>query len=161
MPKDTQGFSKILEDNGFSSSLVHQTIASNKQHIRALTDRIIQALEGSLKEKTVCLLGLSFKAGTDDIRCSPAIGIIERIDSLGATIHAYDPLSNKLMAALFPCVTYFDSPYEASYDADCIVALTDSREIKNLDLNQLHQAVKGRLILDFRNVFDPVYAESM
>jgi len=103
----------------------------------------------------VAVLGMSFKANTDDIRESSSIRIIEQLIKRGVIIRAYDPLTIQRMKSIFPNILYFDSIYEAAENSDCIVALTDSVEMNNIDLSRIARLVHHKIIIDPRNIFDP------
>ena len=154
LPKDTRGFAKILEYNGFDESMVHQAIRSNTKHISHLIDDICSYLDDSIEAKTVSLLGLSFKANTNDIRNSPALLIIDALQKKGITIKAFDPKAADEMRSVFPQITYCSCPYEAVTDADCIVILTEWDEIKHLDLGRMANICRQKILIDTRNLFD-------
>jgi|GEM_PF-1336843 len=155
LPKDTKALARVLEEHAIYSSLVHQTIISNEQHISDLLGSIISSLGDSPSGKVVAVLGMSFKANTDDIRESSSIRIIEQLIKRGVIIRAYDPLTIQRMKSIFPNILYFDSIYEAAENSDCIVALTDSVEMNNIDLSRIARLVHHKIIIDPRNIFDP------
>ncbi len=148
------GIAKILEYNGFDESMVHQAIRSNTKHISHLIDDICSYLDDSIEAKTVSLLGLSFKANTNDIRNSPALLIIDALQKKGITIKAFDPKAADEMRSVFPQITYCSCPYEAVTDADCIVILTEWDEIKHLDLGRMANICRQKILIDTRNLFD-------
>ncbi len=154
LPKDTSEFSRLLEEKGFTSSMIHQAIQSNKDHkMRVIQD--IYTLLGDIEvEKKVAILGLSFKANTNDIRNAPSIDIIEALLTSGVTVRAYDPKAIPEMKKIFPQVYYFNSPYEAIKDCDCIVILTEWEQIKQIDLAKAAQLCHKKNIVDARNLYD-------
>lgn len=154
LPKDALSFSKIMEKNGFSSSMVHQAIQSNKNHKSKIIQNIFDLLRSSDEQKTVAVLGLAFKVGTNDIRYAPAIDIITALVEKGITVQAYDPKAMDAMRALFPHIQYCNSAYAAVKDSDCIVILTEWDEIKNLDFAVVAQLCKKKVLIDARNVCD-------
>ena len=137
LPKDTLSFSKVMKDKGFSSSIIHQVIKSNKNHIERIIQDLFALLGTSKSQKIVTILGLSFKADTNDIRNAPSIDIIRALIEKGIIVKAYDPKAMDNMKELFPHVHYFDSPYEAIKDTDCIVVLTEWEEIKEIDFDKV------------------------
>ncbi len=153
LPKDTLSFSKVLENNGFSSSMVHQVIISNINHQKKLVQDIFSLLPKPFENKVVSILGLSFKANTNDIRYSPAITVIKELLENGIEIKAYDPKAIENMKKLFPSVSFFESPYEAVKNADCIIVLTEWDEIKNLDLQKIALLCNHKMLIDTRNIF--------
>lgn len=165
-PKDTEAFSKILENHGISPSLVHQAIVSNKNHQERLINDIMQLLQPSKQEptsehkKVVTILGLAFKAHTNDIRNAPAIEVIKALSTQDVIIKAYDPQATRAMKELFPHVSYFDSPYDAVRDADLMVVLTEWPEIKDLDLNRVSLLCNKRVMVDTKNLYDPIFLKN-
>lgn len=158
-PKDTIAFTKVLEEKGFLSSLVHQAILSNKNHIQAIIRDIIGLLGKEPQQKTVAVLGLSFKANTDDIRNAPSVEIISALKKQGTCIQAYDPQAIPAMKRVFPDLIYCDSVYTAIQHADCILVLTEWEEIKNLDLARASQLCNTKVLFDMRNIYDPSLAK--
>ena len=154
LPKDTLSFANILEKNGFSSSMIHQAINSNQKHIAKLIADIFALLGTHKSQKTVTLLGLAFKAHTSDIRNAPSINIIKALLDKGITVKAYDPKAINTMSKLFPQIEYFDCPYEAVKNTDCIVALTEWDEIKKLDFEKISKLCHKKVIIDTRNMYD-------
>ncbi len=153
LPKDSQGLACVFEKAGIPFSLVHQAILSNQQHIDAMIDQLHTFIgEGS---KKVAVLGVAFKAGTDDIRNSPAIDLIDSLIQRGHQIRASDSHALGKIQELFPMISCFSSPYEAVEQADCIVVLTESPEFVSLDLGELSSRVSVRKIADFKNIFSP------
>lgn len=148
LPKDTLSFSKIFEDFGIFSSLIHQTISSNEEHKKFIIDLILNSLGNPVAGKTVSILGCSFKANTDDIRHSIALPIIERLINEGALIRAYDPICLDQIKRFFPHVDCFECPYNAIEQTDCIIVLTDSPEIKQISLDRAKFLARGNLIID-------------
>ena len=153
LPKDTLSFSKVLENNGFYSSMVHQVIISNINHQKKLVQDIFSLLPKPFENKVVSILGLSFKANTNDIRYSSAITVIKGLLGNGIEIKAYDPKAIPSMKKLFPSVSFFESPYEAVKNTDCIIVLTEWDEIKELDLNKIGLLCNHKILIDTRNIF--------
>lgn len=154
LSKDTVSFSKFIEHNGFYDSMVHQAIRSNKKHINQLIEDICWLLGGQISNKKVAILGLSFKAHTNDIRNAPALKIIEVLLQKGFFLTAYDPKAADEMKKIYPRVAYYDCPYEAVRGADCVVVLTEWGGIKNLDLSQVADLCRTKNIFDARNLFE-------
>ena len=150
-PKDTSSFKNLLVHEGFSSSLVQQAIQSNELH----KQRVIQTILAHIPEHgTVTLLGLAFKANTNDIRCAPSIDIIKALLEHNIQIKAYDPKAISEMQRLFPSVKYCQCPYEAVINTDCIVVLTEWEQIKQLDLTKIAQLSKRKCLIDMRNLYN-------
>ena len=153
LPKDTTSFAQIMEKNKLFHSIISQTIKSNKEHKKRIIANILECLPPS-DLQTVTLLGLSFKANTNDIRSAPSIDIIQALLDQGILVKAYDPQAIADMKKLFPTVHYFDSPYEAIKNSDCLVILTEWQEIKELDLNKVASLCNRKIIVDTRNIYD-------
>ena len=119
--------------------------------IKLMKERCQQELTG----KTVAILGLSFKANTDDVRYSPAITTIKLLIENNVTVHAYDPIAIPNMRAIFPDITYCESLYDAVKDADAIIIITDWDEIKQIDFSRVKQLMKQPVIIDARNIIHP------
>lgn len=153
LPKDTASFAHILEKYGVKESLIHQTIASDINHKKRIIANILQH-----QPSVVTLLGLSFKANTNDIRNAIAIDIINELLKHGITIKAYDPHAIANMKSLFPKVEYYDSPYDATSNTDLVVVLTEWQEIKALDVMKLADLCSKKVMIDTRSLFD---AEAM
>ncbi len=156
LPKDTAAFATLMDKNNIHSSLVHQAIISNQLHKKRLIDTITKKIQTIRKgKKTVSLLGLSFKALTNDIRYSPALDIIKALLECTITIKAYDPKAMHEMEKLYPQVNYCSSAYEAAVDSDLIILLTEWEEFSSLDLGKIKLNAPSASIIDCRNIFDP------
>ncbi len=155
LPKDVLSFSKVIADQGIAHSIIHQVINSNNHHIGTVVQDIYRLLGRSRHKKIITLLGLSYKPLTDDIRNAPAIEIIRSLSKRNdICINAYDPQAINNTRELFPDINYFDSPYQAMQDADCIVVLTEWDEIKKINLERVASLCKRKVIIDTRNIFD-------
>ena len=153
LPKDTLALSHTFEQYDFPRTLVHQAIDSNRQHIDASIDRIVQFI-GGVNEQ-VAILGIAFKANTDDIRYSSSIPIIRTLLNRGCSIRVYDAHAMEALNKIIPEVICCASPYEAVEKSDCIIILTDSDEIQNLDLDRVASLASNRRLVDFKNLFSP------
>lgn len=153
-PKDVQALIRIGEDLNLDLPLVNAALASNSAQKQYVVTKIEKLLSDNVAGKTIAVLGLAFKANTDDIRDSSAIHIIKQLLDKGAFIKAYDPQAMEHMKELFNTVHYCLSPYDAAKDADLCVVLTEWPEFKKLDLEILGVTMKRRLILDMRNILE-------
>lgn len=151
LPKDSLGLARVFEQAGINSTLIHQALFSNQQHIEAMTKRLENFIgEGS---KRIAVFGVAFKANTDDIRQSSAIAMIDSLLKQGHTIQVFDPYALSKVKHKFPQITCYSSPYEAALQANCILILTDNQEFSSLDLEELSLRVSEKKIADFKNVF--------
>jgi len=155
LPKDTRAFVKMADDQEVDFSIIKAVINSSAIQKKFVVKKLYDLLGESVEGKIISVLGLAFKANTDDIRKSPAIIVIDELLQDGAIIKAYDPKATENMRQLFPEVKYCDSAYEAVEGADAMIALTSWEDIKNIDLAKVHELMNGNIIVDGRNMFDP------
>ena len=155
LPKDTRAFVSFATQCGIDLEILKSAIQSDIHHQEDILANFYQLIDNDLKGKTVAILGLSFKANTDDIRCSPAITVIENLLSKEAHIKVYDPQAMEHMKKLFPMITYCYNAYHTVQDADVLVLLTDWDEFKTLDLTCVANLMKQRRVMDLRNIWRP------
>lgn len=163
LPKDTHALLTICQEAGVDFPLLRATIETNVEHQHRLVERIVAesaAADGSLHGVTLALLGLTFKAGTSDLRDSPALAIARLLKERGAELLAYDPaLEGTRRPDLSDLLTVVDDPLDAAAGADACVVLTEWPQLRDLDW----EAIAGRLatptVHDFRNLLDPVRLE--
>ncbi len=156
-PKDILALSNTAKQNNVKSSIIDAVISSNNNRKLAMVDRIITACNNNVGNKTIAILGLAFKAGTDDVRYSPAIVIIKELLKKGAKINAYDSQAIKNCQRAIgdnSVIKYFDNPYDASKGSDALVIATEWDEFRSLDLKQIKELQKTPLIIDLRNMVD-------
>jgi UDPglucose 6-dehydrogenase len=152
-PKDILAILNIAKENDVSLSLIDSVVTSNKHRKVKMVEKISVALGGKIEGKKIALLGLAFKANTDDIRYSPAITIAQELAKKGAEIFATDPEAienSKRELAEFKNISFFDDAYEAMKDADLIVIATEWKNYRELDFSK----IKTKKIVDLRNLFD-------
>jgi len=157
-PKDTEVMLQIAEHAGYDFALVRAAIETNEQQLDRVAARVLSALDRPAAEATVGLLGLAFKAETDDIRMSPALAVADRLRRSGvAAIHAYDPQATLGDAA--PGVVQVGSALEACRDADVVLIATEWPEFAELDLAAVATVMTGTALVDSRGVVDRLLAE--
>ena len=155
-PKDTLALMRISQDWGAPSRLVETTVAVNDARKASMAARIIAACDGSVHGKTIAVLGLTFKPETDDMRDAPSVPIVSRLSEEGAAVRAYDPVGMDAAKSLLPDNVAFCHDASAAVDgADALVVLTEWNEFRAISPDTLAQRMKGRVIVDLRNVFDP------
>ncbi|MGI8420367.1 MAG: UDP binding domain-containing protein, partial [Candidatus Levyibacteriota bacterium] len=159
-PKDVRALITIAKDYDYDFGLLTETEQVNSQAKRDIVRKVRKAL-GELKGKSVGVLGLAFKANTDDMRDAPAIDIIELLKKDGVKIKAYDPEAAENAKRLMPDVEYVTSAYEAITGADAMLVVTEWNEFKEIDLKKVKKALKSPLIIDARNLYDPEKAKEM
>ncbi len=154
-PKDTLALIKTARDFGAPSRIVETVADVNEKRKTSMADRVIAAAGGSLKGKTVGVLGLTFKPNTDDMRDAPSLAIIPALQAAGAKIQAHDPEGMEAAAKLLSGVTFCNGPYEAAKDASALVLITEWDVYRALDLDKLKAALLAPSIVDLRNVYVP------
>ena len=112
-------------------------------------------LGGSLKGKTIGMLGLAFKPNTDDMRDAPSVDISNAMVAEGASVRGYDPVAREVAAPLMPAVEIFDDVYKMSESCDALVVVTEWNEFKQLDLEKIKGLLKTPVVYDGRNIYDP------
>ena len=152
-PKDTVALVKSAQDHGSEVRLVETTIAINDARKRAMARRVIQALGGNVRGKTIAIFGLTFKPNTDDMR-----EVAVDLDHSGAAgcgrrIQAYDPKGMEQARLLWSDVAFRSSPYEAAENASAICVLTEWEQFRALDFDRLAEVVATPILLDFRNIY--------
>ena len=161
-PKDTLALSKTAHDYGTPLTLIDAVVQSNDNRKKAMAERILKALEsrGGTSEKTVAILGITFKPNTDDLRDAPSLVIIPKLLSAGVKVRIYDPLYYKGAERLghaqgFDGVEWAGSSYDAMTGADAAVILTEWNEFRALDLDRVRDLLKSPLLIDLRNIYKP------
>jgi UDPglucose 6-dehydrogenase len=154
-PKDTEALVRTAAQLGCDLPLVRAAIAINDQHVGWFVDKVITALGGEAAGKRIALWGLTYKAGTDDRRQSPALEIARRLTDLGAAVHAYDPT---VPAGTLLGIEVATSPSSACKDADVLVIGTEWPEFAAVDLADIATVMNNQVIMDARNLIDPVSA---
>ena len=152
-PKDTSALIKTAHDHGVPLRLVEAVSAVNEQRKRAMARKVVQALGGSVRGKTVAVLGLTFKPNTDDTRDSPAIPLITALHDLGATVRGYDPAGMEQAKPHLPDVRYCQSAYGAAEGADAVVIATEWEQFRALDLSRLKRLMTQPVVIDLRNIY--------
>lgn len=150
-PKDTAALIAIANDLGFQFKLMKATVESNDDRINSVADQVIGLLNGSVSNKVIAILGLTFKAGTDDMRDSPALRVIETLCSHGARIKAYDPIIKNKVSERFELSTSVEN---ACQDAELILILTEWDEFRECDPVHLGRLVAQKKIFDTRDIVD-------
>ena len=160
LPKDVAAFKVTAAKFGYDFGLLEEVMKINAEAIDASFERIKDSL-WNLEGKRVLLLGLSFKAGTDDTRESPSLKLAEKLIGAGVEVVGCDPHANNQAAQAVPGLSVKQDPYAAAEGADCIVICTRAKEFAGLDLSRLKGIVTNAVIVDTCNLLDPkVMADS-
>ena len=152
-PKDTQALARTAQEAHAPVRLVETTITVNDRRKKAMAQRIIKACGGSVKNKTIAVLGLTFKPNTDDMRDAPALDIIPALQEAGALIRAHDPEGMEHAKSMLDNVTFCSDAYQAAQDADAIAIVTEWDAYRALDFDQLKALVKSPVLIDMRNIY--------
>ena len=152
-PKDTTALVKTAQDFGRPLRLIETTVSVNDQRKRNMARKIIAACGGSVRKKTIAILGLTFKPNTDDLRGAPSLDIISALQDQGAIIQVFDPKGMDIAKTLLSDVTFSRDPYDAAYKADAVVIVTEWDIFCKMDLGKLRAAMSGDTLVDLRNIF--------
>lgn len=152
-PKDTLALVKTAEDNGAPIRLIETTVAVNDTRKRAMARKVIAAVGGDVRGKTIGVLGLTFKPNTDDMRDSPAIAIVQALQDAGAVVRGYDPEGMEAAKAVMPDITYCASAYDVAEGASAVVIVTEWNAFRALDLSRLKAKMEQPVLVDLRNIY--------
>jgi UDPglucose 6-dehydrogenase len=154
-PKDVMAFRAVARESGYDFRLLDEVMRINEDQRQRFLRKVRSAL-WTLRGKNLGVLGLAFKGGTDDIRESPAVFIVQALLQEGSKITAYDPAAMERVREVVPRgITFANSAYEAAQGADAVLILTEWEEFANLDLRRLRQELKYPIVIDGRNLYDP------
>ena len=154
-PKDTLALSKTANDVGAPVRIVDTVVEVNKARKKAMADKVIAAMGGDVKGKTIGVLGLAFKQNTDDMRDAPSLDILPALMAAGAKVRAYDPEAMTEAAHLLEGVSFATSPYDAIQDADAMVIITEWDQFRALDFDRVKAALNTNIVVDLRNIYSP------
>jgi UDPglucose 6-dehydrogenase len=154
-PKDVMAFRAVARESGYEFRLLDEVMHINEDQRQRFLRKVRSAL-WTLRGKNLGVLGLAFKGGTDDIRESPALFIVQALLQEGSKITAYDPAAMDRTQEIIPSgIRFANSAYEAAHGADALLILTEWEEFANLDLTRLRQELRYPIVIDGRNLYDP------
>ena len=154
-PKDIMAFRSVARESGYDFRLLDEVMRINEEQRQRFLRKIHSAL-WTLRGKKLAVLGLAFKGGTDDIRESPALFLVQALLQAGSKVTAYDPAAmERAQEAVGSAISFAKSAYEAAHQADALLILTEWEEFANLDLQRLRQELRFPIIIDGRNLYDP------
>ncbi|MBI5410927.1 MAG: UDP-glucose/GDP-mannose dehydrogenase family protein [Nitrospirae bacterium] len=153
-PKDLAALVQIGRDAGEKMEIAAKAAEVNERQRQRMVEKI-QAALGGLKEKTIGLLGLSFKPNTNDLRESPALAIAEQLIEKGAAIRAYDPEGLEEATKLLPRLQACKDAYDTAQGADALVLMTEWNQFRNLDFERVKRVMRRPIFVDLRNVYEP------
>jgi UDPglucose 6-dehydrogenase len=154
-PKDTLALIKTAQDYSAPVRIVETVAAVNDQRKRAMGRKVVAACGGSVRGRTIAVLGLTFKPNTDDMRDAPSIAVIAALQDGGAKVRAYDPEGMGQARAVLSDVEYAQDPYECARGAGALVIVTEWDIFRALDLNRLKAALAEPVVVDLRNIYRP------
>jgi len=161
LPKDIKALLNIAKTKDYDFGLLKEVDRVNNQAMKGIVSKSKLLLEGSLENKTIAVLGLSFKPDTDDMRDAPSVAIINSLIRAGAKIKAYDPQALENAGKMLKGITFSKDCYQAVEDADLLIILTEWNEFKQLDLLEIKKLMRKPNIVDGRNIYDPKKAREM
>ncbi len=154
-PKDTLALTRTANEAGSPVRIIDTVVEVNTARKKAMADKVIKAMDGDLKGKTIGVLGLAFKPNTDDMRDAPSLDIVPALIEAGATVRAYDPESMEEARKMMDGLVYADDAYGAIEGADAMVIITEWDQFRALDLDRVKDTLKGDVVVDLRNIYSP------
>ena len=156
-PKDTRALLRIADDAGYDFAILRAVIEANERQKRRVA-AILEEMLGKLAGARIALLGLAFKPETDDIRDAPSLAVAQALLEKGATVVGCDPKAGPQFSMAIPQVVIAQSAHDALLDADACVLLTEWQAFAELDLQAVRGWMKGDVLVDGRNIYDPAAA---
>ena len=153
-PKDTKALARIGQEHAAPMQIVETVIKVNDEVKRRMIDKIVDLCDGTVRDKTIAFLGVTFKPDTDDMRDAPSLTIVPALVGAGAKVRVSDPQGRHEGEALLPGVKWVETPYQAAAGADLLVMLTEWNEFRGLDLSRLARKMATPRLADLRNVYD-------
>jgi UDPglucose 6-dehydrogenase len=157
-PKDSLALIRIAEDAGYDFDLLKGVVSVNDEQLDRVTDKVVAAAGGAVNGRRIAVWGLTFKARTDDLRDSPALGIVQRLLALGAQVRAYDPTVGGELdarrAAALAHVEIAPDAYAACEGAEVLLVATEWDEFKWLDFGKVADLMDAPRVVDARNLLD-------
>jgi UDPglucose 6-dehydrogenase len=158
-PKDTLALLQTADAAGVDQRIVRTTVQVNDDRKAQMVERVSQALGGSVSGKRIGVLGLAFKPNTDDMREAPSIPLIEALVERGAAVSSFDPVAREQAEKIFSGIEFANDAYAAAEGADALVIVTEWDEFRALDLERIAESLRGKVLVDLRNVYDRGDAE--
>jgi UDPglucose 6-dehydrogenase len=159
-PKDTLAILKMARQHGLPAHVVGSVVEVNDEQIPRMVEKIAR-MAGGIKGKKLCFLGLAFKPNTSDTRESPAVRIIQEVLKQGAHVRAYDPAGMDEARHALRDIEYAEDAYDAATGCDALVIATEWNQFRNLDWDRMKTALKAKVVIDLRNVYDPVHMKEL
>ena len=153
-PKDTTSLLHTANTAGVPFPLLEATVATNELQPKRFVESIVTCM-GGVEGRKIAVLGLAFKANTDDMRDAKSIDVILGLQAQGATVSAFDPIAAENCKRYLPDLHYARSAFEAVEGADAVVVVTEWNEFKQINLDKLKATMNGDWLFDGRNLYDP------
>ena len=158
-PKDTLALLQTADTAGVDQRIVRTTVQVNDDRKASMVDRVARAIGDDLQGKRIGVLGLAFKPNTDDMREAPSIPLIKALIDRGSEVAAFDPVAQEQAAEVLSGVEFSRDAYSAADQADALVIMTEWDEFRALDLDRIAASMRGKVLVDLRNVYDREEAE--
>lgn len=160
-PKDVEALAYMAKEKSLEPAILNSVMEVNYNRRKDAVKSVEAMIGGSLKGKTIGLLGLAFKPNTDDMRDAPSITISEELVEAGAKVRAYDPVAMEVARPILPAVDLFEEPYKMAEGCDALMVITEWNEFKQLDLEKVKDLLKTPVIYDGRNIYEPARMKEM
>jgi UDPglucose 6-dehydrogenase len=154
-PKDVEALAYMAKEKGLHPQILDAVMDVNYGRRKSAVQHTTEMVGGSLKGKTIGLLGLAFKPNTDDMRDAPAIDIAQELVAAGAKVRAFDPVATEVARGILPAVEFCEDPYTMATGSDALMVITEWNEFKQLDLKKIKSLLNSPVIYDGRNIYDP------
>jgi UDPglucose 6-dehydrogenase len=160
-PKDVQALAYMAKERGLTPRILNDVMDVNYDRRKAVSKQVEALLGGSVRGKTIGMLGLAFKENTDDMRDAPSVDISNALIAAGARVRGYDPVARETAAPHMPAVEIYDDVYKMVEGCDALIVVTPWNEFKQLDLEKVKGLLKTPIIYDGRNIYDPQIMKEM
>jgi UDPglucose 6-dehydrogenase len=160
LPKDNLALIQTAKNYGLEVSIIDAVVKSNNRRKKIISQKIIAGCGGNVEEKTICILGVTIKPNTDDMRDAPSLDIISSLIKAGSKIHVCDPQGEKEGRRMLPSeVKWFECPYKAMTKADAVVIMTEWNEFRALDFDKMRELLNRLCMIDLRNIYLPSHMQ--
>ncbi len=154
-PKDTLALARTADQVGSPLRIIEAVVAVNRDRKQKMANKVIAACGGDVTNKTIAILGLTFKPDTDDMREAPSLDIVRGLQEEGAKIKAFDPIGMDEAKTILTEIEWCKDAYEAMIDANAIVIITEWNEFRQLDFDRAKTLMKEMVLVDLRNIYNP------
>ena len=159
-PKDTQALAKLAQDMGCRFELVEAVIRVNQRQRDLMVEKIEKAV-GGVAGKQLCVLGLTFKPNTDDVREAPALYIIGKLVEKGAQVRAFDPAGMPGARKVLSGVRFAENLYDAAREAEAVIIATEWNQFRNIQWDRVRGLLKKHVVIDLKNIYEPARMREM